>query len=141
MNISNVNGQTAMFGQVPPATTGIKPTMPIKESERSAATNKTQQDSANQKTTANRANIIIDEQAIALFKENQAQQSAYTSVNSTQLSSVQLNAVNTNREKLSSASPDKPSIKNETAVANYQAVGNLAQRESVQKMFGVDLFA
>lgn len=138
MNISNVNGQTAMFGQVPPATTGIKPTMPIKESERSAATNKTQQDSANQKNTPN---IVIDQQAIALFKENQAQQSAYTSVNSTQLSSVQLNAVNTNREKLSSASPDKPSIKNETAVANYQAVGNLAQRESVQKMFGVDLFA
>lgn len=128
MNISNMNGQTAMFGQISPTTVSNKPTAPIKESERSAAPNKTQQDSANQKNTPN---IVIDQQAIALFKENQAQQSAFTSVNSAHIS----------REKFSSASQDKPSMKNETAVANYQAVGNLAQRESVQKMFGVDLFA
>ena len=30
---------------------------------------------------------------------------------------------------------------NQTAVSSYQLVGNLAQRESVQSMMGVDLFA
>ncbi len=32
-------------------------------------------------------------------------------------------------------------IKNQTAVANYQLIGNIAKRESVQKMLGIDLFA
>ncbi len=30
---------------------------------------------------------------------------------------------------------------NQTAISSYQLVGNLAQRESVQSMMGVDLFA
>ncbi|MGB0937212.1 MAG: hypothetical protein ACPGTQ_07125 [Colwellia sp.] len=32
-------------------------------------------------------------------------------------------------------------IKNQTAVANYQLIGNIAKRESVQQMLGIDLFA
>mgnify|MGYP000636146803 CR=1 FL=1 len=58
----------------------------------------------------------------------------------TSLALIQKNT-QSNNESSSSASQDQPSAKNETAVANYQAVGNLAQRESVQKLFGVDLFA
>ncbi len=38
-------------------------------------------------------------------------------------------------------SKEQVSFQNQTAVNQYQAVGNLAQRESVQQMFGVDLFA
>ncbi|MBL4942033.1 MAG: hypothetical protein JKY81_10265 [Colwellia sp.] len=67
--------------------------------------------------------IVIDEQAIALFKESQAILSTQTKTSS------------------GSANQDRPLAKNETAVASYQAVSNLAQRESVQQLFGVDLFA
>ncbi|MCW8832986.1 MAG: hypothetical protein OQK09_01660 [Colwellia sp.] len=72
------------------------------------------------------ANIVINEQALELYEKNQA----------SQLAQAQLNADN-----VASTSQDQPSAKNETAVASYQAVGNLAQRESVQALFGVDLFA
>jgi hypothetical protein len=37
---------------------------------------------------------------------------------------------------------DEPQlIKNQTAVANYRLIGNIAKRESVQQMLGIDLFA
>lgn len=123
MNLSSVNGQTAMFGQISTTKAGNKPNMPIKESERTAVSNKTQEEASNKQTTPS---IVIDEQAIVSFKENQALQSTF---------------VQTKNETFSSANQDQPSIKNATAVANYQAVGNLAQRESVQKLFGVDIFA
>jgi hypothetical protein len=36
---------------------------------------------------------------------------------------------------------DQPSSQNRTAVSAYEQVDNLAQRENVQQLFGVDLFA
>ena len=33
------------------------------------------------------------------------------------------------------------SSQNQTAVSSYQAIGNLAQRESVQQLLGIDLYA
>ena len=36
---------------------------------------------------------------------------------------------------------DQPSSQNRTAVSAYKQVDNLAQRENVQQLFGVDLFA
>ncbi|WP_286261697.1 hypothetical protein [Thalassotalea atypica] len=48
------------------------------------------------------------------------------------------------QEKQSSnnnTSYDQPSKRNTTAVTAYQSVGNLEQRESVQQLLGVDIFA
>jgi hypothetical protein len=36
---------------------------------------------------------------------------------------------------------DQPSKKNATAVSTYQSVNNLEQRENVQQLLGVDIFA
>ena len=36
---------------------------------------------------------------------------------------------------------DAPSSQNKSAVAAYQSVGNIAQRDNIQQVFGVDLFA
>ena len=111
----------------PPVTSGInnKPIAPIKNSERvvESAPKVEQEQSPNTQT---QPSIVIDEQAIALFEQNQASQSA---------------SAQPSENSFSSASQDQPSAKNETAIASYQAVGNLSQRESVQQLFGVDLFA
>lgn len=134
MNISSSVGQTTMFGQRSTSKVSNKFNTPIKESVRSADANKVEQ-ASNKQTTAS---IIIDEQAIALFEQSQYSALTLAQLNS-QLSSQLGSKIG--EESPSSASRDQPSAKNDMAVANYQAVGNLAQRESVQKLFGVDLFA
>lgn len=40
-----------------------------------------------------------------------------------------------------SSSYDQPSEFNHTAVSAYQSIDNLAQRDNIKKIFGVDLFA
>ena len=111
-----------------PLTSGVnnKPNAPIKESGRSAdrVAEINQDKSSNQQA---KPNVVIDEQAIAFFEQNQLIQSQSSKENFS--------------FDDSSTSQDQPSAKNETAVASYQAVGNLAQRESVQQLFGVDLYA
>lgn len=109
-----------------PFSSGVnnKSVAPIKNPQRSAeAISKSEQEQSS--SSQEKQSIVIDEQAIALFKEGHDLQS--------------------NKDDAffnrSFASQDQPSAKNETAVASYQAVGNLAQRESVQQLFGVDLFA
>lgn len=110
-----------------PLTYGVsnKPSTPIKNSVRSAEpVSEIEQNQSSNKQAI--PSIVIDEQAIALYEQSQ--------------SSASIN-VPPSKESFSSASQDQPSAKNETAVASYQAVGNLAKRESVQQLFGVDLFA
>ena len=116
MEISNSVGQAAQFGSV--SSTNNKPNSIAKDSVRPVVPEAEPEQSSN---TQAQQSIIIDEQAVALYKESQQPP--------------------TNKSTFSSASPDQPSVKNETAVASYQAVGDLANRESVQKLFGVDLFA
>lgn len=36
---------------------------------------------------------------------------------------------------------DNPSEQNQTAISTYQGVGNLAQKESIKQLFGIDLYA
>jgi len=127
MNISSSVGQTAMFGQLSTSNVSNKLNTPIKDSVRAVVSDTEQEQASNNQAIPS---IVIDEQAIALFEQSQPSASIPA-----QLSSQLGN------QSPSSASQDQPSAKNETAVASYQAVGNLAQRESVQKLFGVDLFA
>lgn len=115
-----------------------KPTTPIKHSQRSGesvaeTTAEIKQVQPSSKQT--KASIVVNEQAIALFEKNQVEQNQ-----AFQSAQAQLNK-NDFSFNDSSANKDQPSAKNEIAVASYQAVGNLAQRESVQQLFGVDVFA
>jgi hypothetical protein len=70
----------------------------------------------------------VDEQAIALIEReqlqpfnNREQQSQNTSSNN--------------------SGYDAPSNQNQSAVAAYQRVDSIAQRDNIQQVFGVDLFA
>lgn len=113
-----------------PLTSGVNnnPSAPKKISTRSAEpVSEIEQNQSSNKQA--KPSIVIDEQAIALFEQDQ--------VSTTQ---AQSNKESFSFEK-SSANQDQPSAKNETAVASYEAIDNLAKRESVQKLFGVDLFA
>jgi hypothetical protein len=125
MNISNPVGQTTNFGKLSTNNVTNKPNSPTKDLVQSndpvVASRTEKEQSSNSQTVPS---IVIDEQAIALFEQSRAPKQDQFSQDSS-----------------SSASQDQPSARNESAVANYQAVGNLAERESVQKMFGVDLFA
>lgn len=119
MNVSSPVGQSLRFGPLSTSNVTGKPTAPVKNS----ATSPEQQKHSTVEQSLNsqaQSGIVIDDKAIALFQQQQAKSTNDYS-----------NALN----------QDQPSSKNETAVASYQAIDNLAQRESVQQMFGVDLFA
>ncbi|MGL1958149.1 MAG: hypothetical protein OCD00_12620 [Colwellia sp.] len=73
----------------------------------------------------------VDESAIAFFENNQLTK------NDTAQSNTQTNTQSTFAQTAS----DHISSQNKTAVSAYKTVNNLAQRESVQQLFGVDLFA
>ena len=110
-----------------PISSGISnpPSAPIKNSVRTAEpVSEVEQSQPSDKQAV--PSIVIDEQAVALYQQSQ--------------SSAQI-PVQSKQEGAPSASQDQASAKNETAVASYQAVDNLAKRESVQQLFGVDLFA
>lgn len=122
MQITSAVGQPTLLSKV-----SNKPNTPASNSARLAepeADEKIAQDQSRNKQT--QSAIIFDQQAIALFEESQASQ---------------LSQTKSAASGSSSADQDQPSAKNETAVASYQAISNQAQRESVQQLFGVDLFA
>lgn len=122
MNIPNSVGSTSAYGKLSTANISHKQNTSINESRDSTDPSKVEQETSSNKQAT--PNFVIDEQAIALFKENQTLQPSLTQKNDDKHSFA--NQVSSN---------------NETAVASYQSVNNLAQRESVQKIFGVDLFA
>ncbi|RHW74861.1 hypothetical protein [Colwellia sp. RSH04] len=82
--------------------------------------------------TRAQASIRFDEAAIN-FIENQKESTSQFNSNQTVI----------NQEKASEQSINKEDIsrQNQYAVNSYQGINNLAQRESVQQMLGVDLFA
>lgn len=113
MNISNAVGQTPTFAV-------NNKTNTLAKSSESTVDRVTKVDSEQPPKKQAKPSIVYDEQAIALF-EQQKPPTANASFSSTE--------------------QDQPSTHNETAVASYQAVNNLAKRESVQQLFGVDVFA
>jgi len=113
MNITSAVGQTPTFAVNNKTNTLTKPSAHIVE----PAAKVYSEQAANKQAEPS---IIFDEQAIALFEQQKPQ---------------------TAKASFSSTEQDQPSAHNETAVASYQAVNNLAKRESVQQLFGVDVFA
>ncbi|MFT6917970.1 MAG: hypothetical protein ACJA2G_000582 [Cognaticolwellia sp.] len=77
-----------------------------------------------------RQRLDIDEQAMALIEREPL--SPYDSGKSSQQSYQQTSA---------NSGYDTPSSQNKLAVAAYQSVDAIAQRDSIQQIFGVDLFA
>ncbi len=83
MNISSTNNASSTFGKISTANTSNTPNTPIKAPVRTDDPNKTQEQSP--KSTAT---IVIDEQAITLFKEKQTSQLAYSRSNNANYSDV-----------------------------------------------------
>lgn len=100
-----------------------------------------EQDKARQKSAQNSAQnnqterLDIDPDVIALVEQNQqSDQNQQLSVES----NVQQQAQS---RQSSQAGYDQPSQQNITAVSAYQSVDGIAQRDSIQQAFGVDLYA
>jgi hypothetical protein len=77
-----------------------------------------------------RQRLDIDEQAMAILERQPLP--PYDSRNSSQ---------QTYQQTSTHSGYDTPSSQNKLAVAAYQSVDAIAQRDSIQKIFGVDLFA
>jgi hypothetical protein len=124
MNISSTSSQNSIFGlnnQTNTSSTSKKALVPSVDP---AVVSATEQEKRLKKE-ANQG-IVVDQQAIALFEKNQLEANA---------------AKSSETNSTFAADKDKPSSRNQSAVANYQDIDNLAQRESVQRLFGVDVFA
>lgn len=97
---------------------------------RESLSNEENQTQKSQSEIDTRQRLDIDEQAIALIEREPLP--GYNSSDSQQSSSQQ-NSYN--------GGYDSPSTQNQSAVAAYQSVDAIAQRDSIQQIFGVDLFA
>lgn len=98
-----------------------------KSAEKQLANLRTEQDKSDKKN-APQQRLDIEESAVALVEQqNQL------------LNTLPLNAGNSSKDP-SENNYDRPTQKNQLAVAVYQGVDNLSQRERIQKVFGVDLF-
>jgi hypothetical protein len=122
MNISSASSQNSTFGLTNRTHTSKKS---LVSSIDPVVVSKTEQDKLLNKQ-ANQG-VVADQQAIALFEKNQFEANAAKSAVS--------------NSTFATTDQDKTPPKNESAVASYQAIGNLAQRESVKQLFGVDVFA
>lgn len=99
--------------------------------ELTSENNKTQ---SSQSDVNARQRLDIDEQAIALIEREQLPPS--NSRNNEQQSFTP-----NNQQNSYNSGYDAPSSQNKLAVAAYQSVGAIAQRDNIQQVFGVDLFA
>jgi hypothetical protein len=76
-----------------------------------------------------RQRLDIDEQAIALIERELPS------------SNDKNNLQQSNQQNTFNSAYDAPSSQNKLAVATYQSVDNIAQRDNIEQVFGVDLFA
>lgn len=99
-----------------------------------SATKQAQQNQDKQNSLqSTKQSFELDEATIAFFKNNQAQSQLVKDKSADSYSASA--ALDDNFSK------DSISFQNRNAVSSYQSIGNLAQRESVQQIFGVDVFA
>jgi hypothetical protein len=94
------------------------------EKARQKNSQNTQQNSSNER-------LDIDPAAIELVEQNQ-QLTGNTDNNAQQQGQA---------SQSQKAGYDQPSQQNITAVSAYQSIGGIAQRDSIQETFGVDLYA
>lgn len=98
-----------------------------------ARENLASEENKNQQSQADinsRQRLDIDDQAIALIEREQLPSS-----------NVNSNRQANNQQNNSNSGYDAPPSQNQLAVAAYQSVGSIAQRDNIEQIFGVDLFA
>lgn len=127
---------SANFVSKAPAGIGNNPSVQAQEQRANVSAREIQraEESKSQKSQSDidtRQRLDIDEQAIALIEREQSSPFGNTSVNEQQGS--QKNSYNNVY--------DAPSNQNKLAVAAYQSVDNIAARDNIEQVFGVDLFA
>lgn len=121
----------------------------VQQDQVSQALNLTQSETQNSKSLNNKqqadavVRFDVDESAIALIEQElneRANLSINSSAENTSATSGTALKVDSVHGQSYKADYDQPSQYNQSAVAIYQSVGNLAQRDSIQQIFGVDLF-
>jgi hypothetical protein len=127
MQAINSSQLTTQAPFVPGATSSV----PAQE-QRTRAVVREESKAQNAQTEQNaKQRLDIDEKALALVEREQLQ--PFDNGNASNQGSSQ--------RQFNSSSYDNPSQQNQSAVATYQSVGAIAQRDSIQQVFGVDLFA
>ncbi len=95
--------------------------------------------------TATKTKALTQQQQVLPVKQNKTTETAPVKsekvFSQDQQDSALLARNQVNQEKAKFTDYDQPSEQNHTAVATYQHIDNLAQRENIQEVFGVDLFA
>ena len=124
MNISTSNQIPAQLTQ---GVSGINNQQPVRKVEREREQNNGQQQTVQQPAREER--FDVDQQALALVEQEYNAQAG------------QSNNANNAGQNQSTTAFDNPSRQNQTAVAAYESVDNQAKKESVQQLFGVDLYA
>ncbi|MFT6900421.1 MAG: hypothetical protein ACJAXS_000583 [Colwellia sp.] len=122
----------------------VQETQQVEKSNKQSA----QQTQEQNKQAAQVERFDIDEQALALveqaqFENQQAQlnqSSSRTFLQNNNAFSGQNNPQSANKN-VSQASYDSPSKQNQTAISAYSSIDNIAQREGIKQVFGVDLLA
>jgi len=126
----------------------VQPSVQSTEKTEQGNSQRAQQTQEQSKQVQQAERFDIDEQALALveqaqFENQQAQlnQSSLPSTSSGNNSFSQQGNNQTTGQSRSQANYDSPSKQNKTAVAAYSSVDNIAKRENIQQVFGIDLLA
>jgi len=106
---------------------------PVKAEQFSNSSKQVEQNEA--KPAQQKQNFKLDEAAIAFLESNQQQSQLV------QKNEMTANFSSANESITKDITKESISSQNQTAVSSYQQVGNLAQRESVQQLLGIDLYA
>jgi hypothetical protein len=124
MQVTNTTNSAAK----PAATQGISSSVQAQEQRTRALAREENQTQKSQSEANSQQRFDVNEEAIALVEREQSQ--SYNNGGNQKQSGSDYNS-----------RYDSPSSQNQSAVAAYQSVDNIAQRDNVQQVFGVDLFA
>ena len=129
-----INNAANNISQAPIALGNNSSVQALEQSTRvTARENIASEENKNQQSQADinsRQRLDIDDQAIALIEREQLPSSNGNS-----------NRQANNQQNNSNSGYDAPPSQNQLAVAAYQSVGSIAQRDNIEQIFGVDLFA
>ncbi|MGJ8692177.1 MAG: hypothetical protein ACSHW0_06815 [Thalassotalea sp.] len=120
MNISN---SAQIPTQLANRVSGINNQQPVQRIEREREQNSEQEPAK----TTHTERFDVDQASLAVIE--QAYQNSQANSNKSQNTAQQ------------ATDYDTPSEQNQSAISAYERVDNLAQKESVQQLFGVDLYA
>lgn len=126
----NISSASTISTQLTQGVSGVNNQQPVRKVERDREENNNQQ--AN---IPKQERFDVDEQALILVEKEYGPQS-YNSQNDASQSNDGQQA-----NSQSSTNYDAPSKQNQTAVAAYQSVDNQDKKDTVQQLFGVDLYA